>query len=97
MRKRNDARALACQAPRTGRVRKPGASDASLDPLTQAAVVGVTKALASIGRGFICLDAEFRIAHASDLGLLANWANSSRRPRKIPAAGQAWVGDLSCD
>jgi len=29
--------------------------------------VGVTKALASIGRGFVCLDSEFRIVHASDL------------------------------
>lgn len=42
-------------------------STRSFDPLTQAAVFGVTKALTSIGRGFICLDSDFRVVHASDL------------------------------
>ena len=40
---------------------------APLDSRTQAALVGVTKALSSIGRGFVCLDAKFRIVHASGL------------------------------
>ena len=39
----------------------------SPDALTRAALFGVTRALASIGRGFVCLDAKFRIVHASDL------------------------------
>ncbi len=38
-----------------------------LDPLIEAAMLGVTKALTSIGRGFVCLDSHFRIVHASDL------------------------------
>lgn len=40
---------------------------AALDVQTQAAVYGVTKALASIGRGFVCLDPQFRIVHASEM------------------------------
>jgi len=67
MRKPHRAPAKSCQVPPGARVRKPRAPGGSLDPLTQAAVVGVTKALASIGRGFVCLDSEFRIVHASDL------------------------------
>ncbi len=39
----------------------------SSDARTEAALFGVTKALASIGRGFVCLDARFRIVHASEL------------------------------
>ncbi len=42
-------------------------SKGSLDPLTEAALVGVTKALSSIGRGFLCLDPRFQIVHASAL------------------------------
>ncbi|MHB1021292.1 MAG: sigma-54 interaction domain-containing protein [Acidobacteriaceae bacterium] len=42
-------------------------SDASLDLMTQAALQGVTRALASVGRSFVCLDSTFRIVHVSYL------------------------------
>ena len=35
------------------------------NPLTEAALHGITRALASVGRAFICLDPEFHILHAS--------------------------------
>jgi DNA-binding NtrC family response regulator len=38
-----------------------------LNPLTEAAMHGVTRVLASVGRAFICLDPLFRIVHASPL------------------------------
>lgn len=38
-----------------------------VNPLTQAALHGITRALASVGRAFICLDPSFRIVHVSDL------------------------------
>jgi transcriptional regulator with PAS, ATPase and Fis domain len=38
-----------------------------IDPLTRAALTAVTRALASIGRAFICLDQAFRIVHASKM------------------------------
>ncbi len=38
-----------------------------MNPLTEAALHGITRALASVGRAFICLDPEFRILHASQL------------------------------
>lgn len=38
-----------------------------MNPLTEAALHGITRALASVGRAFICLDPEFRILHASPL------------------------------
>ncbi len=44
-----------------------GASDRFESPLTEAALHGVTWALASVGRAFICLDPGFRIVHASHL------------------------------
>jgi transcriptional regulator with PAS, ATPase and Fis domain len=37
------------------------------NPLTEAALHGITRALASVGRAFICLDPSFRILHASHL------------------------------
>jgi DNA-binding NtrC family response regulator len=43
------------------------ASDPSIGPLTQAALHGITRALASVGRAFVCLDPSFRIVHASHL------------------------------
>ncbi len=41
--------------------------DSSISPLTQAALHGITRALASVGRAFVCLDPAFRIVHASHL------------------------------
>lgn len=38
-----------------------------LNPLTEAALHGITRALASVGRAFICLDPSFRIVHVSNL------------------------------
>ncbi len=35
--------------------------------LTKAALYGITRALASVGRAFVCLDPDFRIVHVSDL------------------------------
>ena len=43
------------------------APDDSVSPLTRAALYGITVALASVGRAFICLDREFKIVHASPL------------------------------
>lgn len=37
------------------------------NPLTEAALHGITRALASVGRAFICLDPSFTIRHASHL------------------------------
>lgn len=39
----------------------------SLNPLTEAALHGITRALASVGRAFVCLDPSFRIVHVSKL------------------------------
>ena len=39
----------------------------AMNPLTEAALHGITRALASVGRAFICLDPSFRILHASSL------------------------------
>lgn len=39
----------------------------SLNVLTQAALHGITRALASVGRAFVCLDPSFRIVHVSKL------------------------------
>src|ERR1035438_8199775 len=41
--------------------------DSSIGPLTQAALHGITRALASVGRAFVCLDPSFHIVHASHL------------------------------
>lgn len=38
-----------------------------LNPLTEAALHGITRALASVGRAFVCLDPSFRIVHVSSL------------------------------
>lgn len=37
------------------------------NPLTEAALHGITRALASVGRAFVCLDPSFTILHASHL------------------------------
>lgn len=42
-------------------------ADATVDPLMQAALTGVTRVLASVGRAFVCLDSNLRIVHASYL------------------------------
>ncbi len=42
-------------------------SDPSIGPLTRAALHGITRALASVGRAFVCLDPSFHIVHASHL------------------------------
>ena len=38
-----------------------------INPLTEAALHGITRALASVGRAFVCLGPDFRIVHASHL------------------------------
>jgi DNA-binding NtrC family response regulator len=43
------------------------ASECSINHLTEAALYGITRALASVGRAFICLDPLFRIKHISPL------------------------------
>ena len=51
-------------------IRAPIASGPLVDPaaaLTDAALHGITRALASVGRAFICLDPSFTILHASHL------------------------------
>jgi transcriptional regulator with PAS, ATPase and Fis domain len=45
----------------------PGPAGQIDNPLTEAALHGITRALASVGRAFICLDPSFRILHASHL------------------------------
>ena len=44
-----------------------GVSERLDNPLTEAALHGITRALASVGRAFICLDPSFTILHASHL------------------------------
>jgi len=60
-------------------------SDPSIGPLTQAALHGITRALASVGRAFVCLDPTFHIVHASDLldDLLGAGTSSSLRGRPV--------------
>lgn len=41
--------------------------DVVRNPLTLAALHGITRALASVGRAFICLDPAFRVVHVSTL------------------------------
>lgn len=45
----------------------PNASEHFENPLTEAALHGIARALASVGRAFICLDSSFIIRHASHL------------------------------
>ncbi len=45
----------------------PLTPDDTINPLTEAALHGITRALASVGRAFVCLDPHFRIVHASHL------------------------------
>lgn len=44
-----------------------GGTESFENALTEAALHGITWALASLGRAFVCLDPEFRILHASHL------------------------------
>lgn len=44
-----------------------GISGSFGNPLTEAALHGITRALAAVGRAFICLDPSFTIVHASGL------------------------------
>jgi transcriptional regulator with PAS, ATPase and Fis domain len=46
---------------------RPGPAKQFGNPLTEAALHGITRALASVGRAFICLDPSFTILHASPL------------------------------
>ncbi len=59
-------------------------SDPSIGPLTQAALHGITRALASVGRAFVCLDPSFRIVHASHLLDELQGAGTSNRLRGRP-------------
>lgn len=63
----------------------PPSVDPSLDENTQIALLGMTRALASVGRAFICLDSSFRIVHASYLldSLLGSGTSGALRGRKI--------------
>src|SRR5215470_1040544 len=64
-----------------------------VDQLTHAALTAVTRALASIGRAFICLDLEFRIVHASKmLDKLLGEGTSERLPGR--AIGEVLGDDL---
>ncbi len=62
-------------------------ADNPINPLTQAALHGITRALASVGRAFVCLDPEFRIVHASHLldQLLAPGASAELRGQPVEA------------
>src|SRR5487761_2390246 len=53
--------------------------------LTQAALHGITRALASVGRAFVCLDPSFNILHASELldSLLGAGAAVAMRGRPV--------------
>lgn len=55
------------------------------NPLTEAALHGITRALAAVGRAFICLDPSFTIVHVSDLldRLLGEGASKSLCGRPI--------------
>ncbi len=60
-------------------------SDPVINPLTNAALHGITRALASVGRAFICLDPSFRILHVSPLfnQLLGHNASAELRGRSV--------------
>ena len=56
-----------------------------VNPLTQAALHGVTRVLASVGRAFVCLDPSFRIVHVSSLlnQILGDGASEALRGRFV--------------
>jgi hypothetical protein len=62
------------------------------NPLTEAALHGITRALASVGRAFICLDPSFTIRHASHLLDQFPGEGVSRWSADAPwkSARQAW-------
>ena len=57
----------------------------AINPLTEAALHGITRALASVGRAFVCLDPSFRILHASSLldRFLGQGASVALRGRSV--------------
>ncbi|MGA8042873.1 MAG: sigma-54 dependent transcriptional regulator [Terracidiphilus sp.] len=61
--------------------------DDPINPLTEAALHGITRALASVGRAFVCLDPDFRIVHASHLldQLLTPGASAHLRGQPVEA------------
>ena len=63
----------------------PPVCELAMNPLTEAALHGITRALASVGRAFICLDPSFRILHASTLldRFLGQGASAALRGRAI--------------
>jgi len=63
----------------------PVLSDSITNPLTDAALHGITRALASVGRAFICLDPSFRILHVSNLlkQFLGSSASTELRGRSV--------------
>jgi len=63
----------------------PPSPDPSISDLTQAALHGITSALASVGRAFVCLDPSFHIVHVSYLidQLLGMGTASQLRGRRV--------------
>jgi transcriptional regulator with PAS, ATPase and Fis domain len=63
----------------------PGPAGQFGNPLTEAALHGITRALASVGRAFICLDPSFTILHASHLldQILGNGASKALCGRPV--------------
>ncbi len=63
----------------------PPVCEPAMNPLTEAALHGITRALASVGRAFICLDPSFRILHASTLldRFLGQGASAALRGRSV--------------
>ena len=61
------------------------ACEPGMNPLTEAALHGITRALASVGRAFVCLDPSFRILHVSNLlnSFLGEGAASALRGRPV--------------
>lgn len=63
----------------------PTVCEPVMNPLTEAALHGITRALASVGRAFVCLDPSFRILHASTLldRFLCQGASAALRGRPV--------------
>src|ERR1051326_227846 len=55
---------LRAAKPEDRHVREEGI-DRSVDALTEAALTGASRVLASVARAFICLDPQFNVLHAS--------------------------------
>jgi hypothetical protein len=63
----------------------PHVCEPSMNSPTEAALHGITRALASVGRAFVCLDPFFRILHASGLldRFLGQEASAALRSRSV--------------